>query len=66
MSDAFQDSFVSSLVPVPPVPCLMLALLPPSPWICYLTVTLLFENLLTEKGNLLISCTKAFTVKASV
>lgn len=70
MTDALQGSFVSSLVPLPLVPCLLLTLLPPSPLsfiVCFPTDTsyltaksFLFENLLTQKGNLLINCMKAF------
>lgn len=62
-----QSSFVSSLVPLPLVPCLLLT--SPLPFsVCfpmdtsYVTVTFLFENLLTQKGNLLINCMKAFIV----
>lgn len=55
-------SFLSSLVPLPLVPRLLLILFPPSSLtfsVCflmdtnYLTATFLFKNLLTQKGNLI-------------
>lgn len=69
MTDALQGSFVSSLVPLPLVPCLLLTLLPLSPrpslsaslWILVISQPLFFlKTSLLKKGNLFINCMKAF------